>query len=39
MSAAAAPAPTPLSTFTTTSPVEQDWSMDIKAACPAPPSP
>ncbi len=39
MSTAAAPAPTPLSTFTTTSPVLQDWSIVSNAASPRPPTP
>jgi hypothetical protein len=39
MSTAAAPAPTPLSMFTTTSPVLHDWSMVSSAASPPPPAP
>jgi hypothetical protein len=39
MRTAAAPAPTPLSMFTTTSPVLQDWSMVSSAASPRPPMP
>ena len=39
MSAAVAPAPTPLSTLTTTSPGEQLWSMPSRAASPCPPRP
>ncbi len=39
MSAAVAPAPTPLSTLTTTSPGVQLWSMPSRAASPRPPRP
>jgi len=39
MRTAAAPAPTPLSMFTTTSPVLHDCSIVSSAASPAPPAP
>lgn len=39
MSAAAVPAPIPLSMLTTVRPVEQDWSMVRRAASPSPPAP
>ena len=39
MRAAVAPAPTPLSTFTTERPGEQVWSMPRMAAVPSPPRP
>ena len=39
MSAAAVPAPMPLSMFTTVSPVEHDCSIVSSAASPSPPAP